>query len=835
MLDTTVANRNTYIALFLITMSILMNEILLTRIFSVITYYHFAFMAISIVMFGMAVGAMLVFLLPQYQQTTEIHVQLANTALLFSITIVLSFFVLAAVPINFQGTLNGLLQSIAIFCLLAVPFIFGGMNVCLVLTKFTKQINSLYAADLIGAGIGCIMIIVVLNYVTGPIAVVVSAFIGLLSTAFYTENAKASSLKVITFCSMVIFIGLIVFNSTLEFFNISPLRLSWVKNHQEAPLSYEKWNSFSRITLEGNPDGLAPPFTQGLSSVYSLKEKAHGMHIIIDASASTYLMNYHNDPKEIEFLKYDMTGFANYLKADAKMLIIGVGGGRDVLTALAFKQRAITGIEVNPIIIDLLKNQYNEFSGQLYNNPKVKLINAEARSFAAQSKDKFDIIQIPLIDTWAATAAGAYALSENALYTTQAWQTFIAHLNPNGILTVTRWYTPKSPAELYRLTALASKSLQQMGVADPASHIMIFSSDGIAFNSNPNKVYVGNVMVSPTPFTQQTILAAEDMADKLNYSILFTPNHKNNVIFSTLAANQDINLLTEKLGFDMSAPTDDKPFFFEMLKFKKYFKEKLWKSDSYYLNNNLFTSASRALSILLVLLFTVTILTLACLVLPILFKSNKQIKRSAWPFLMYFASIGLGFMFIEIAQLQRFVLFLGPPTYGLSVILFGLLVSSGLGSLFTNNFLTSDNKLILSQLMLLIVVGIFGYVTSDVIAYYQASSIAIRILVALSIIFSLGFFMGSALPLGMQLANRYSSQLTPWLWGINGATSICGSVFAMVIALSQGIQATYVSGLICYSLAFTSIIYIFARQAIYGLSSYSLSSYGLASHPSRDR
>jgi hypothetical protein len=215
MLDTTVANRNTYIALFLITMSILMNEILLTRIFSVITYYHFAFMAISIVMFGMAVGAMLVFLLPQYQQTTEIHVQLANTALLFSITIVLSFFVLAAVPINFQGTLNGLLQSIAIFCLLAVPFIFGGMNVCLVLTKFTKQINSLYAADLIGAGIGCIMIIVVLNYVTGPIAVVVSAFIGLLSTAFYTENAKASSLKVITFCSMVIFIGLIVGSSAI--------------------------------------------------------------------------------------------------------------------------------------------------------------------------------------------------------------------------------------------------------------------------------------------------------------------------------------------------------------------------------------------------------------------------------------------------------------------------------------------------------------------------------------------------------------------------------------------------------------------------------------------
>jgi hypothetical protein len=221
---------------------------------------------------------------------------------------------------------------------------------------------------------------------------------------------------------------------------------------------------------------------------------------------------------------------------------------------------------------------------------------------------------------------------------------------------------------------------------------------------------------------------------------------------------------------------------------------------------------------LFVLLITVVTLTISCIVLPLMIKSNSQIKRSSWPFLIYFSSIGLGFMFIEISQLQRFVLFLGPPTYGLSVILFGLLVSSGLGSLFTYNFLNSKNKLIISQLMLLLVIGLFGYFTTDIITYYQASSTLIRIMVTLAIIFSLGFFMGSALPLGMQLAARYSPKLTPWLWGVNGATSICGSVLAMVIALSAGIQSTYLSGLICYCMAFIAICYVYVRKSVYNIS-----------------
>ncbi len=808
-----IANRNTYFGLFLITLSVLMNEILLTRIFSVITYYHFAFMAISIVMFGMTVGSMLVFLLPQYQNNKNLHFQLAYTSLLFSITIVLAFVVLAKVPIDFQATMTGLIKTIFIYCVLAMPFVFGGMSICLVLTKFDKQINSLYAADLIGAGVGCIMIILVLNYFSGPKAVVVAALFGLLSTVFFAENTQVNWLKKFTLGCMILFVALITFNSILEFFEISPLHLDWVKNKKEVQSNYEKWNSFSRITVTGNPNDWIKPFTQGLSSLYQLNQEVHGMNILIDANAATFLMNYHNDQREIDFLRYDLTGFANYLKPNAKVLIVGVGGGRDVLTALAFNQPTIVGIEINPIIVNLLKNEYSFFSGNINSNPRVSLINAEGRSFVAQLKQNFDIIQVSLIDTWAATAAGAYVLSENSLFTTQAWRIFLKHLNPNGVLTVTRWYTPENPAELYRLTAISSKALQEMGVTDPASHIMIFASGANYYN--PKTTYVGNIIVSPTPFTQMMINQAEYMASKLNFDILYTPNHKNNLTFFALASNHDINSISDHLGLDISAPTDDKPFFFEMLKLKKYLHEKLWNQDSYYLNNNPYISASRALTILLILLITVISLTLLCIVIPLMLRTNRQVMLSAFPFLIYFSSIGLGFMFIEISQLQRFVLFLGPPTYGLSVILFGLLVSSGLGSLFTYNYLNSSRRLFMSQLMLLLMIVLFGYFTTNVISYYQASSLLVRILVSLAVIFSLGFFMGSALPLGMQLASKYSTKITPWLWGVNGATSICGSVLAMVVALSAGIQSTYLTGLLCYCLAFAAICYVYFRKSVY--------------------
>lgn len=799
------ANRYTYSGLFLITLSTLMYEILLTRIFSVITYYHFAFMAISIVMFGMTIGAMLVYLLPRFQNNKNIKEELAFASLLFSITIILSFPILLIVPLNFQLTIYSMLNTAFVYLAISIPFVFSGICVCLSLTKFKQQINSLYAADLIGAGLGCIAIILALNIFTGPTCVIVVAFFAACAAILFSINTTKSNVK----ASMMVFIFLFLMVITNTFLNhLSPWRLTWVKNRIENVPLYEKWNAFSRVTIVGNPEDWKSPFTQGLSDTYQELRKVHSLNILIDANAATSLLNYHHKPKEIDYLKYDITGFAHYLKSNAKVLIVGVGGGRDVLTGLAFNQSSILGVEINPIIIDILTNKFADYSGHLDKDPKVTLVNAEARSFISELQEKFDMIQISLIDTWAATAAGAYTLTENSLYTTEAWKIFLNHLNPTGILTVTRWYIPKFPGELYRLTALASQTLTGMGISDPAKHIMIFASKKSA-NNYPTKVFVGNIILSPTPFSKESILTAENAAKKLNFSILFTPQTTTDVLFTMLAANKKkSNSVLENLGLDMTAPTDDKPFFFEMLKFSKFLSGKLWNQNDLYLNNNFYISANHANTIMSTLLITVVVLTLLFVITPFLITIEMSILKSAVPLLIYFASIGLGFMFIEISQLQRLVLFLGTPTYGLSVVLFSLLVATGLGSLFASNNLSISNLNILSLLMILIVLGIFGAFTSALTTYFQASSTLFRIVVAIAILFPSGLCMGVALPLGMQFANNYSTNLAPYLWGMNGATSICASVFAMAIALTSGISITFWMGVLCYFIAFISYCYI---------------------------
>src|SRR6185295_11229342 len=178
------------------------------------------------------------------------------------------------------------------------------------------------------------------------------------------------------------------------------------------------------------------------------------------------------DPEAVSHLKYDVTNVAHYLRPNSRVVVVGTGGGRDVLSALLFNQRQVTGVEINESIIDLVNRRFGDFTGHLDRDPRVQFVNDEARSYIARSPDRYDLIQISLIDTWAATAAGAFVLSENSLYTLEAWQTFLNHLEPNGVLTFSRWYFPL-PGQVYRLTSIATAALMDLGIKQPRDHIIV--------------------------------------------------------------------------------------------------------------------------------------------------------------------------------------------------------------------------------------------------------------------------------------------------------------------------------------------------------------------------
>ncbi len=794
-------NKQTYAGLFMVTLATLMYEILLTRIFSVTMWYHYAFVAVSIALFGMTIGAMLVYLFPNYLPQDRSKYHLALSSLLFAVSILPSFLTHLSIPFVAHSSITGLYSIGLTYGVISVPFVFSGMCVCLALTRFPRQVSKLYAADLAGAALGCILLIYTLRMTDGPTVVIVVAFLASVGTLFFVAGEGFSKLKRIALICSLLFASAAALHAVLVANQFPLLRLMWVKGELEGRPLYEKWNSFSRIRVYGNPSMPGKPFGWGISSAYPSDRKVKQLSLDIDASASTILTAFDGDSGELEHLKYDVTNLAYYTKRDAKVLIIGSGGGRDILSAMVFGEKSALGVEINENIIDAVNRKFGDFTGHLDRNPKVTFVTDEARSYIARSRDKFDIIQVSLIDTWAATTAGAFVLAENSLYTVEAWKLFLNHLTPNGLLTFSRWYFRDRPGQVYRLTSLASAALRQLGVENPRKQIVIVrymlpSGIGAAPDG------VGTILVSREPFSEKDLQTIEEVARKLRFDLVLSPTFSLDSTFATLASGRDLDAFTATFPISIAAPTDDSPFFFQMLRLRDVLNRELWEQG--YNSFNM-----KAVFVLGALLVIVVALTLLCIIIPLILTTEKALVRRAVPLSIFFSCIGLGFMLVEISQMQRLIVFLGHPTYGLSVVLFALLLSSGLGSYSTQktSYPGMSDRAIVRLLLLLCVLVIFGKLTPYAISMFQGLTTTVRILVATVILFPLGLFMGMAFPLGMRVASVKSASLTPWFWGLNGATSVCASVLAIVLALGSSISTAFWTGFACYAVALVAFVW----------------------------
>lgn len=778
----------TYAGLFLVCLSTLLYELLLMRVFSVTTFYHFAFMAVSVAMFGMTVGAIVVYLRPGLFPAEELHRRLARTALLLSISLIPCF--LAHLVIPFAPTVSVLgVYSVALtYVLIAIPFVFSGVVVSVALTRFPDQVGKLYAADLIGAALACIAFVYILRLTDAPTAVVIIAAALALAAWCFAPSAtrvrRAATALAITLTLLSAF-------GISRVRNEAPLvRLPYAKGVPAPQPLVERWNSFSRVAVF--PYFSAMPFGWGMSTTFKPGRPVKQLGLNIDAAAATALTNPEGDPTRLEFLKYDIPNLVHYLRTGT-VLVVGVGGGRDLLSALAFGQPGVVGVEINDDILDLLTGRYGEFTGHLDRNPAVRLVNDEARSYAARTAEHFDIIQVSLIDTWAATAAGAFTFTENSLYTLEAWQVFLERLTPSGVLTFSRWYYGSVPAETYRLVSLASEALRAIGATDPRQHILLAAS------RPPKGVSgVGTIIVGRQPFSAADVARFREVTAKLEFDVILAPD---GAADQNLAALTDAGAAPAVLAaspLDLSAPTDDRPFFFHTLRWSSVFNQTLWAKGATAFN-------IEAVFILGALLVVTLGLTALCIVVPLALSTRRETLRGSAPLFAFFAAIGVGFMLIEISQMQRLNVFLGHPTYGLTAALFSVLLSSGIGSLTTAWGRDRFSPQLRLGLLLATLVA-FGLLTPILVRSLAAGSTPLRVAAAVAMLAPLGFFMGMAFPLGMELAARRAAPLTPWLWGINGATSVCASVLALTIALTWGISASFWAGFACYAVALASYV-----------------------------
>jgi Spermine/spermidine synthase domain len=798
-----------YAGLFLVALATLMYEILLTRIFSVTMWYHFAFVAISVAMFGMTVGAILVYLIPRYFTHEHAKHHLALSSLLFAVSIVISFLTHLCIPFVMHKSIVGVYSIALTYVIISVPFIFSGICVCLALTKFPHQVSKLYAFDLAGAALGCILLIYLLRITDGPTAVIVVALLASISTIFFGTEAGNKKLGRLALLSSLLLAGFALANTALVHKQSGLLQLLWMKGGLNSRPLYEKWNSFSLVRVRGDPSRPEKPFGWGLSHTYPADRKVHQLLLDIDANAGTVLTAFDGDWNEVEHLKYDVTNLAHYIRPAAKVLVIGTGGGRDVLSALTFGQKSVLGVEINDDIIDAVNHRFGEFTGHLDRDPRVTFVNDEARSYISRQPERFDIIQVSLIDTWAATTAGAFVLTEHSLYTVEAWKTFLNRLTPAGVLTFSRWYQRGTPGEVYRLTSLACASLAQSGVENPRDHIIIVRHMQHDERQDlPNwPAGVGTMLVSQEPFSAQDLDTLEEVVRTLQFDIVLSPRFSLDPAFATIASGRDLEEVAANFPINISPPTDDDPFFFHMLRFRDMFDREKWRQPDINFKG-VFTLGA--------LLIIVVGLTLLCIIIPLILTTGGALRRGAWPFFIYFAGIGLGFMLVEISQMQRLIIFLGHPTYSLTVVLFALLLSSGLGSYWTQRVNTRSvtGSWLMSLALLLCVLMTFGLLTPYAIHIFQESRTTLRILVAVAILFPLGLFMGMAFPLGMKAASAKFAFLTPWLWGINGATSVCASVLAIAIALSLGIAASFWTGFLSYVIAFGAFVWLTREKGV---------------------
>jgi hypothetical protein len=800
------ATRSTYSGLFFVALATLMYEILLTRIFSVTMLYHFAFVALSVAMFGMTVGALLVYLLPRIFTPDRYPAWLAAAAMTFPVAMVLSFLTELSVPFRIHPSIVAIYAIVFTYAVIAVPFIVSGIVVCLALTGFPSRVSRLYAADLAGAALGCVLLIPVLDYSDGPTAVLWVCWLASLGGLFFASAATdrtgpgshgshgthGSRMRAAAMALSLAFLIGAAGHTVLVWKHFPIFRILYIKGSFEARPLYEKWNSYSRVRVNGSPDALVEPQGWGLSRTLPPGLRVRQLQMDIDVVAGTVMTGYDGTPASVPHLAYDVTNLAYQVRRGPDALVIGAGGGRDVLSALTLGARSVVAVEINKDILRTVNGRFGDFTGHLDRDPRVRFVNDEARSYIARSGERYGLIQISLIDTWAATAAGAFVLSENSLYTVEAWRTFMQHLTPDGMLSVSRWYYRDSPAEVYRTLTLAVDALNSSGVENPRAHIAIVRNMTIA-NRPETPDGVGTLLVSVRPFTAEELATLDRRSSELGFEVMFSPTVSRDPLFEALtgpSAQQAIDAYELRIN----PPTDNSPFFFNMLRLRDLMNLSVLESGKQ--SNNL-----KAVATLAVLLATVTLLTGLCIIVPLWMRRGTV--HGATPLFAFFIAIGLGFMLIETSQMQRLIIALGHPTYALSVVLFGLLLSSGAGSYLTTNVpVERVRQAGFTRLVVLVVVlAAFGAVTPAVVDATAAASTPARIAAALALLFPAGLVMGMAFPLGMKLAASRAATLTPWLWGLNGAASVFASVLSVCIALTFSISVAFWTGWVVYLVA----------------------------------
>ncbi len=781
-------NRAFLLGLFCIAGATLMLEVLNTRLLSVVTWYHLSFFAVSMAMFGMAAGALRVYLCARDFTPANAFDNLYRYSIYFAASAIISHLAVIFTPLDLSDgwTALGAAKMALITAAVAIPFFFSGVVITVALTQVRGNSGRIYAADLVGAALGSIACLPLLNALDVSSATFIAAAIALFAVCLFHFARGGARPLLWTAAGAAVILAAIANHS-----NPQGLRVFFPKGTAVSyePGTLEYWTIHGQVLV--SPTIEAGPFFWGPGEGAPVIAGMRGQAMVIDGEAGTALTHWNGDRSNLDWARFDVTSLPYHLRPGGDVAVIGVGGGRDILTALWAGSSKITGIEINAAALRVLREDRREYA-RLDEQQEVELVHDEARSFLTRSRESYDIIQMSLIDTWAATGAGAFTLSENGLYTVEGWQVFLDQLKPNGLFSVSRWHSEDSLSETNRLISLAAMTLLRRGIERPSEHIALLS-----------RLSVATLIVSPQALRPMDIETMEKVAAEYGFTILHSPTRQasENLIRELLAATDEEQLLaaSEHPQLDFSPPTDSRPYFFNILKPAALF------SGGYDSENLGIVARGNLLATHTLLLLCGLALAgvLLVILIPLLIAGKPPMPRRAFSSgLLYFACIGIGFMMVQIPLMQRFSVYLGHPVYAVAVLLFSMILAAGVGSFLSDRIEVRQSSrwtLLLPATIVALLGMIYGLAGSLIDATISQGLLA-RCLIVIILISLPALPMGMCFPLGLRLLREHSEHCLPWMWGINGATGVLASVFAVAISMWSGINTSLLVAIACYAL-----------------------------------
>lgn len=779
------ATRTIHLGLFLLAGSVLTLEVALTRILSLMLWSHYTFLVISTAILGFGAAGSLLAIQSRESDERGTRRLLATGSLAFAISVVAMLLVVTRFDIDTAGLFlrtGDTLKFVALYALCAVPFFFAGLSICHLLSVYSGQINTIYFADLLGAGAGALVVTVLLNALGAPGTISVCCVMAVVAALLFAGAPGRGALNRPAFALAV----LAAVGAFFEPWTV-PIATNKPMHGQEDEVVRSRWSLHGRIdVMESQLQPL--DFGSGVSPEFD-DRPAYYRTVYMDGSNPSRLIRYDQDRWFLPCL-----GTAGPYAFDfdsPKVAIVGSGGGIDTMMALHFGAREVTPLEINPVTVDLVSNEFGDYIGGIFGRPNVHLLAKEGRHFFTLDDGRYDILRLTGVDTQAAAAAGANAFDHAYLYTTEAIGEFWEHLSDDGILAINRplgW-------QGMRLINIFLTAMEELPIEDPAAQLVIVT----------NRRWC-DVLLRRRPYREGEVERFLEWAERVGHDVLHDPFHPRDTVVSRMvratpeARAQLCASIEQRSGYNLDPITDDSPFLMEGLRLGTVL-ERLARGD---FENTLISGFPK----LLLTLVQAILLSALLILLPLkLGKRRIAAVAGRWWVVLYFSLLGMGFILAEMVFIQKYMILLGGPAYAMSITLFSILVFSGLGAFAARRVNVESPRVLLGVFVCLLALLAASAVFMRVgMPHVLGFGFGGRVLVSIASLAPISFAIGFPFPIGIRLLDRSAPDLIPWAWASNACLTVIGSVLCVILSVHLGFSVVLALAGACYVMATLSLL-----------------------------